>query len=387
MARVAPAPKGRASLGGLATTLIALGLAAAAGAQTPTIGPAELPRAKTDAIDTAVSAEMARLGIPGLTVAIGQAGVIRFSRGYGTADLENNVPAKTATVYRLASVSKPMTAVAVLQLAEKGALDLDAPVGKYVPAFPEKAWPVTVRQLLGHLGGVRHYREDEPTNTRAWASAVDGLAFFKDDALVVQPGTRFVYSTYGYNLLGAAVELVSGKPFIDVLREQVFTPAGMAATRVDAVGPLIPNRAQGYVLLPSGEVQNSALADVSYKVPGGGLCGTADDVARFGLALLGGDLVKKETLVQMLTGQRTASGAPTSYGLGLNVAGASATKPREAWHTGGQERVSTLLYMQPDTGLVVAVLSNLEKAPLTPFARRLADLLQAETTIGKPAAR
>jgi hypothetical protein len=89
----------------------------------------------------------------------------------------------------------------------------------------------------------------------------------------------------------------------------------------------------------------------------------------------------------MLTSQKTAGGALTSYGLGLNVAAASAGKPREAWHTGGQERVSTLLYMQPDTGLVIAVLSNLERAPLTPFARRLADLLQSETTIGKPAGR
>jgi CubicO group peptidase (beta-lactamase class C family) len=351
-----------------------------------TIGPSELPPAKTDAIDTAVTAEMARQSIPGLTVAVGQAGVIRFSRGYGAADLENNVPAKSATVYRLASVSKPMTAVAVLQLAERGAIDLDTPVWKYVPAFPEKPWPVTVRQLLGHLGGVRRYREDEPTNTRAYASTLDGLAFFKDDPLAVQPGTRFLYSTYGYNLLGAAVEMVAGKPYIDYLREHVFTPAGMTTTRVDAVGQIIPNRAQGYVLLASGEVNNSALADVSYKVPGGGLCATADDVARFGLALLGGDLLKKETLGQMLTSQKTASGSSTSYGLGLNVAAPSG-KPREAWHTGGQERVSTLLYLQPDTGLVIVVLTNLEKASLTPFARRLADLLQAETTIGKAAAR
>jgi CubicO group peptidase (beta-lactamase class C family) len=365
--------------------VLALGFAASA-ASAQTIGPSELPRAKTDAIDLAVTAEMARQSIPGLTLAIGQAGVIRLSRGYGAADLENNVPAKSATVYRLASVSKPMTAVAVLQLAERGAIDLDTPIWKYVPAFPEKPWPVSARQLLGHLGGVRHYRDDEPINTRAFTSTIDGLGFFKDDPLVVQPGTRFLYSTYGFNLLGAAVEMVAGQPYIDYLREHVFTPAGMTTTRVDAVGPIIPNRAQGYVLLPSGEVHNSALSDVSYKVPGGGLCATADDVARFGLALVGGELLKKESLVRMLTSQKTASGASTSYGLGLNLA-APAGKPREAWHTGGQERVSTLLYMQPDTGLVIVVLSNLEKASLTPFARRLADLLQADTTIGKAAAR
>ena len=349
-----------------------------------TIGPAELPRPKAEAVDAAVSEEMARLRIPGLTLAIGQSGVVRFNRGYGLADLENSVPAKAATVYRLASVSKPMTAVAVLQLAERGSLDLDASITKYVQAFPEKPWPVTARQLLGHLGGVRHYRPDEAVNTRPYASAAEALSFFKDDALVAPPGSRFVYSTYGYNLLGAAVEVVSGKDFVDYLREQVFAPAGMTATRADAVRTLIPNRAQGYVLLPSGDLQNSPLADVSYKVPGGGLCGTAEDVARFGLALLGGDLIPKERVGQMMTTQKTAGGQPTSYGLGLNLSAPG--KAREAWHTGGQERVSTLLYMQPDAGLVIVVLSNLERASLTTLARRLADLLQAETTIGKAAA-
>ena len=151
-----------------------------------------------------------------------------------------------------------MTAVAVLQLVERGAIDLDAPIQKYVPSFPEKPWPVTARLLLGHLGGVRHYRDDEPTNTRSYANATEGLAFFKDDPLVVEPGTRFLYSTYGYNLLGAAVEGVSGKPFIEALKEGVLDPAGMVSTRVDEVAPLIPNRAQGYVRLPSGEVRNSA---------------------------------------------------------------------------------------------------------------------------------
>ena len=189
----------------------------------------EIPRSRLEAIEGAISSEMARQGIPGLSIAIGQGGSVRFTSGYGLADLENSVPARAATVYRLASISKPMTAVAALQLAERGALDLDAPVQKYVPAFPEKAWPVTARQLLGHLGGVRHYRDDEPTNTRPYESLDDSLAFFKDDALVAEPGARFVYSTYGYNLVGAAVEGAAGKPFVEVLKEGVFAPAGLTA--------------------------------------------------------------------------------------------------------------------------------------------------------------
>jgi CubicO group peptidase (beta-lactamase class C family) len=352
--------------------------AVSAGAQ-----PSEIPRTRLEAIEAAISAEMSRQGIPGLSVAIGQGGAVRFAAGYGLADLENSVPAKAATVYRLASVSKPMTAVAVLQLAERGAIDLDAPIQKYVPTFPEKPWPLTARQLLGHLGGVRHYHDDEPANARPYGSATESLGFFRDDPLVAEPGTRFVYSTYGYNLLGALVEGVSGEPFVEYLKENVFAPAGMIATRVDEVAPIIPSRAQGYVRLPNGEVRNSALADVSNKVPGGGLCATAADVARFGLALTGGALLKKETLAQMLSSQKTREGRLTSYGLGLNVSGPG--RRREAWHTGGQERVSTVVYVQPDAGIVVALLGNLEHASLTDLARRLARLLTADAVLTSPA--
>jgi CubicO group peptidase (beta-lactamase class C family) len=364
--------------------LLAFGLltVSAARAETP-VG--EISRTKVDAIEAAISAEMSQQGIPGLSIAIGQGGQVRFTSGYGLADLENDVPAKAATVYRLASVSKPMTAVAVLQLVERGLLDLDAPIQKYVASFPEKAWPVTARLLLGHLGGVRHYRDEEPTNTRPYGSATEGLALFKDDPLVVEPGTRFFYSTYGYSLLGAAIEGVTGKPFIEALRDGVLGPAGMVSTRVDEVAALIPNRAQGYVRLPSGEVRNAALADVSNKVPGGGLCSTAADVARFAMALSGGTLLKKETLALMLTSMKTRDGRSTSYGLGLNVSGPG--RRREAWHTGGQERVTTVLYLQPDSGLVVVLLSNLQHAALTGLARRVADLMTTETTVASPAVR
>jgi serine beta-lactamase-like protein LACTB len=361
---------------------LALLIAPGAWAQTSA---GEIPRTKLDAIEAAISAEMSRQGIPGLSIAIGQGGQVRFTNGYGLADLENSVPAKAATVYRLASVSKPMTAVAVLQLVERGTLDLDAPIQKYASTFPEKPWPVTARLLLGHLGGVRHYRDEEPANFRPYASATEGLALFKDDPLAVEPGTRFLYSTYGYCLLGAAVEGVTGKSFIEALKEGVFGPAGMVSTRVDEVATIIPNRAQGYVRLPSGDVRNAGFADVSNKVPGGGLCSTAADVARFGMALAGGTLVKRETLAHMLTSMKSRDGRPTSYGFGLNVSGPG--RRREAWHTGGQERVTTVLYLQPDSGLVVVLLSNLQHASLTDLARRVADLLTAETTVANPAAR
>lgn len=352
-------------------SLAALGFA---GLAVPALAqPAAIAPARLEAVERAVTATMARLGIPGLSLALGAGAEVEFTNGYGTADLENFVPAKASTVYRLGSVSKPITATAVLQLAEQGRLDLDAPVERYVPVFPPKAWPVTARLLLGHLGGVRHYAGEEFSSTRHYDGVVDGLAIFKDDPLVHEPGTRYLYSSYGYNLLGAAVEGASGRGFVDYLRENVFGPAGMRDTGPDDVLAIIPNRAQGYARSASGELRNSGLTDTSNKVPGGGLRGTAADVARFGLALQGGALLQKETFARMTTVQKTRDGQATTYGLGLTVTSGHGVK--EAWHTGGQQRVSTVLYLRPERGQVVAVLSNLEGvgSALRDLARQLAD--------------
>jgi CubicO group peptidase (beta-lactamase class C family) len=340
-----------------------------------------LPPPLAEAVATAVTDEMSRLGIPGLSLAIGEAGELRFAAGYGFADVENEVPAAADTTYRLASVSKPITAVAALQLAERGRLDLDAPATRHCAAYPQKAWTVTPRQLLCHQGGVRGYRAGEPAQLRRFTSIPEALVVFRDDPLVYEPGTSVLYTTYGYCLLGCVVEGAAGRPFADVLRDEVFAPAGMSATQVDDPRVLIARRANGYVRNASGELLNSALVDVTYKVPGGGLCGTAPDVARFGLALLSGRLLGRSTLQQMLTPQRLRTGRVTGFGLGLTV-GTHGGR-REAWHIGGQEQVSTLLYLRPDKGLVVAVLSNLEKVqvPLLALGRRIADLLTAERVL------
>ena len=130
-------------------------------------------------------------------------------------------------MYRLGSIAKTVTATAVLQLAEKGKLDLDAPVQRYVPSFPVKPWPLTCRQLLAHLGGVRWYEGGEMESTQHYRSVTDALAMFKDDPLAFEPGTAFLYTSYGYNLLGAAVEGASGASYVEYVRRNVFAPAGM----------------------------------------------------------------------------------------------------------------------------------------------------------------
>ena len=334
--------------------------------------PATLPPGKVAAIEVRIGAAMARLGVPGLAASVVSRGQLVWSAPFGMADVENSVPVRTDTVFRLASLSKPITATAMMQLVERGKLDLDAPIQRYVPTFPEKPWPVTARLLLAHLGGIRHYKEAEFASTRRYASATEALHIFKDEPLEHEPGTRFLYSSYGYNLLGCAVEGASGQSYLDYVRANVFEPAGMFTARDDDAQAIIPHRAQGYAKNAAGELRNSALADTSNKLAGGGLCATVEDVAHFAMALQGGVLVGRDGLQRMLTPQRTREGKPIGYGLGFFLTERDGV--REAWHTGGQQRVSNVLYLQPDRRLGVVLLTNLEGIgpQLTDLAREIA---------------
>jgi CubicO group peptidase (beta-lactamase class C family) len=338
------------------------------------LAPAPARDVPTLQIQAVIKAEMARQGIPGLSAAIALDREVQWAEGFGKADLENSVPAKRSTVYRLASVSKPITAVAVMQLVEQDKIQLDAPVQEYIPAFPEKAWPLTTRHLLGHLGGIRHYRTREEVNsTKRYVSLTEALEIFKDDPLLFEPGARYSYSTYGYNLLGCVVEGASGERFPDYLRERIFRPAGMESIRVDDVAEIIPHRAQGYLRVPDGPLLNSNLADTSNKIPGGGLCGTVVDLARFAIALQQGTLLKKSSIDLMFTRQRLAGGDLTEYGLGWFLQ--QANGPLEVFHSGGQQRVSTFLYLLPSERLSVALMCNLERADLFRLARQIAGIV------------
>lgn len=322
-------------------------------------------------MEAAVAEEMERLGIPGLSAALVVGGELQWTKGFGTADLENGVPAKAETVYRIASLSKPITAVAAMRLVEAGKLDLDAPVQKYVPSFPEKQAPITTRQLLCHQSGIRHEAEDEWGSTRHYNHVCDALEIFKDDPLLFVPGLRAEYSTYGFNLLGCVVENVAGVSFLDDLKDEVFAPAGMTQTRADDVFEIIPNRAAGYVRVGSGGLVNSKLADTSNKIPGGGLCSTAADMARFAAAFETGKLLRPVTMRKVMSPQRTRDGRKTGYGLGFLVGDWHGR--HEVWHHGGQPQVSTLLYMQPERRFALVFLANLEgvSPALTELARNL----------------
>ncbi|MCR9247365.1 MAG: beta-lactamase family protein [bacterium] len=324
-------------------------------------------------IEAGIERQMERQSLVGLTVAIGVDGGLAWTKGFGMADLEHEVPATEQTVYRLASISKPITAAAVMLLVERGKIELDATVDTYVAAWPQKRWPVTVRQLLAHQGGVRHYLEtDDRCNTKVYPTAAAALERFAADPLVFEPGTKYGYSTYGYNLLGAVVEGASGVPFVEFVEANVLAASGVAALQDDSQSRIIRHRARGYRRVGS-EIRNSLLVDTSYKAPGGGYCGTAADLVQFANSLHAGKIVSRATLDLMWTAQPTASGTPTRYGYGWFVGGGGGDKIVR--HTGSQAGARSSLVCFVDRRLVIAAMCNSEWCDLRRIAIPIARLV------------
>ena len=337
-----------------------------------------------DRIEALIGTEMSGQGIPGLSVAVGIDNTIVYSNGFGMADVENSVPTRAVTRFRTASIAKPITAVLVLQQVEAGHIDLDAPVQQYCERFTEKRWPVSTRQLLGHLGGVRHYKSrEEASSKQHFFSLKAALEQFADDPLLHEPGTRFSYSSFGFNLLGSIVEGATERDFMELLQEAVLEPAGMQHTRSDDHFAVVPNRARGYMRpsslaiafmpgsrLKPGELYNARLHDTSMKIPGGGLLSTSADLVRFAMAAAGGKLLKPETVSTMWSRQKTADDKETDYGLGWGIREHQGV--RHVAHGGGQAGTSTYLMLIPDSGVCVAVMSNLQGARLTELAQSIA---------------
>jgi CubicO group peptidase (beta-lactamase class C family) len=260
--------------------------------------------------------------------------------------------------------------VAILKLVEQGKIDLDAEVQTYVPYFPRKPQRVTVRQLLGHLGGISHYRNynaegriKEPKNTR------ESIAIFQDFDLVSEPGTRYFYSSYGYNLLGAVVEAASGRSYGDFMRDEVWGPLGMTSTRMDDPREIIPNRVRGYELAGKG-VRNSEFVDISSRFAAGGTRSTVTDLIRFMRGVADGKVLKPETVDLMWTSLSTRDGTETQYGLGWNVDPESGRFT--VAHGGSQQETRTSIIYLPRRRFGIALASNLEEASLAEFANRLA---------------
>ncbi len=357
----------------LALVLLCSALATAGLAQAPA---AAIPPPQARAADR-LEATWRANGAPGISVAVAVKGRIVFSAGRGLADLDNSVPATGVTVYDIGSVSKVLTATAVMQLVEQGKVRLEDPIQKYVPSFPDKGSPITIWNLMTHTSGIRHYRpndfpgEAHSENMRPYASIEDAIGVFKNDALLFPPGHYYSYSSYAVNLLQGVVEKASGMPFEDYLRKFVWDPAGMRATQFDVPSRIVPHRARSYVI-EGGRARNVAYGDLTYKFASGGMMSTVEDLVLFATALNEGELLKPETLARMYAPQidplmefrdgKPSDSKATGQGLMWRIEKDDAGR-RIVRHCGAVQQFHTCLVNFPDDNVVVALEANSYEAP------------------------
>ncbi|MFZ6780310.1 serine hydrolase [Undibacterium sp. Ji83W] len=327
-----------------------------------------------------VVTQMARDNIPGLSIGYLQ-DKLMWTRGYGYADLENKIPATARSSYRLASVTKPMTAAAILQLVDSGKVSLDAEVQIYVPYFPKKPYPVTVRQLLGHLAGINAYVNPQlEQHFKDHKSTRESIAVFENFDLIAEPGTRFRYTSYGYNLLGAVIEGASGMSYGDYMTKNVWSPLGMTATRMDDPYDIIPGRVRGYQLqnqLQGQQIKHAEFIDVSSRFSAGGTRSNVIDMLKFGDGINRGRIASAEAQDLMFESMATNKGRLTNYSAGW------LTNPVNGRfsisHDGVQPETSTYLFSFPERHLTIAVAANLQRVDTSIFAEQLFEAVTGET--------
>ncbi len=288
--------------------------------------------------------------LPGLSVAVAVDGAIVWTEGFGYAAVDRT-PVTPVTRFRLGALSKPMTAVAAALLHDQGRLDLDAPVQRYVPAYPQKQWTVTTRQLMGDVAGVHRGRGDnldgDSMPTQHCANLDEAVELFAGDQLRFEPGTQHRYSIFGWVLVSAVVERAGKEPFARFMQRQVFEPLGMDRTVVEEREGV--DDATSYtpraILRTRLGIEEDAPPDYSCLAGAGAFLSTPTDLVRLGSVLLKPGLLKAETITSLQTPTRLVSGAATTYALGWTVssvqlAGSAGTDGQPSGKPEGRHRLT-----------------------------------------------
>ncbi len=317
----------------------------------------------SERLNEIVRAEMDRqLGV-GVSIAVILDGKIADVRHFGWEDVDDRTPVTEKTMFRWASIAKPLTAVAAMQLVEEGKLDLQTDVRQYVPEFPEKKYTVTAEGLLTHTAGMVHYSNGQVIATERdyevehpWADRILSLDKFKESPLIAEPGLRYSYSSHGYVLLGAVIERAGGSKFLEQIEARVFEPLSMSSVQPDYEWVEIKHRASGYRGSRIGVASHDTNEDVSWKLPAGGWTSTAHDLARFTAGLLSNDLIRPESKASMFAERTLTDGRGTGYGYGIGVLDLNGRKVFA--HSGKQSAAASYLLICPSENIGVVVMSN-----------------------------
>jgi CubicO group peptidase (beta-lactamase class C family) len=296
--------------------------------------------------------------IPASQIAVAINDNLVISEALGYADLETKTKATTQTPFRIASISKTLTAVCAMQLKEKGLLDLDKSIQNYVPSFPSKKWEITSRHLLNNTSGIRHYLDnDDFYRNKQYNSMTEAIEIFKNDSLLFQPNKSSQYSSFGFNLLGAVIEGVSQTHYLSYLYKNIFSPLQMNSSYGERNDSFKIPQESNYYISKEGQKIKEPLQNLSYKWSSGGITSTAEDLAKFGIGLLRGSILKRETFQLFLNPQLLFNNEGTGYSLGWFIDTDQEGKIM-LHHAGTAPAYSSHLLIYPSKGIVIAYLAN-----------------------------
>jgi D-alanyl-D-alanine carboxypeptidase len=329
-----------------------------------------------DSLDDYVRSRVEPLHLTGVSIAVVKDGVVVKTAGYGLANVESGVPATADTVYRIASLTKPFTAEAILLLAGEKKIELDAPIARYLERTPANWESITVRQLLAHTSGIKDYLNGMQSQTCNGTTPEEIVAALGKLPLDFAPNTRLAYSNSGYLVLGMIVERVTGKRYDRFMKERIFQPLAMTATRRDDPYALIPRRSAGYVWV-DGQLRNSKPPEPTLvDNADAGVVSTAADLARWAVALDRHRLLDAAGYAAMETPVRLQDGSVQPWGLGWNIDNIDGHA--RIWRDGNRADGSAFMGRYPDQKLTVIVLSNTSDAHPGTLAGEIAARLAPE---------
>ena len=301
--------------------------------------------------------------LPGLSLAVARGSHLLVAKGYGLADVENEVSATTETVYRIGSITKQFTAASILRLVEQRRMGLDDDITVYVPQLHTHGHHVTIRQLLNHTSGLRSFTTIPAFSAKERLDLTDDevLAVFQDEPPDFAPGTNFLYNDSGYYLLAMAIERVTRRPYGDYMRDSVLRPLGLQTTSAcDDVG-LVRHRARGYTLAGN-QLQNASFMSLAPPKGGGNLCSTAPDLVKWTHALASGGFISRNSYALMTSSGALSDGRRIGYGFGLFLSALDGHE--EIFHGGGINGFTGFVGVYPDADVTVVVLTNSDAAHL-----------------------
>ena len=308
--------------------------------------------------------------IPGMSISVSKKGTLIWSQGFGYSDIQNKIKVSPKTTqFRIASISKPISALALATLVDKNKLEFDASIYEYLPNYPEKEYDLTIRQIGGHTAGIRSYKGNEFLLNEK-LSITEGLDIFKDAPLLFKPQSDYNYSTYNWVLLSEVVQKIAQTPFINYVEKVIFNPLNMASTTLDVSDSIIPNRTQFYSKTKAGNIVLGSDVSNEYKVAEGGFISTSEDLIKFGNEVIYPKLISETSLKELITPQILESGKSTFYGIGFSI-GKTKNNAAIYSHSGSGIGASTLLLIYPEEEVVISILTNLSRLPIFDLGKTL----------------